>query len=1112
MTGFRFFGLVGTWMEEDIIGESVANAFHQGCERVFVVDNASPDRTVDRAVSSGAVLAESYATESYDEPRRIGLMNEVMNRISAGEALGRVWWLWFDADEFPHGPGGRPLREHLTRLDDRCRVVGARYFDHLPTGPPYHVAERHPIEFQTVCFEHRSNQVRCPHRKHPLVRIDAGRPAVVLGEGFHHYECSEAVFESPASAFIHHFPYREPEATRRRMRRAVCDGRGRPGLADRGAGSPRGRALRRPQPLVGAVRPLRRRLRRPVGCRGGGLARPTQRSDRPRVVDRPAGLLRGRRLVSGFPADRDARSRRGRRARVRPTDLDRPARANRGVVFVGSAWFSGSTLLGVALGAHASIFYAGEAAKTRSFGDPTEPLKRRVCRTCGPGCPIWDDLTVAGDEDLYEVLARRTGRPIVFDSTKQIVWIKSQLEVLDGVVPVSLVVLTRDGRAVVNSRRRKLPDRSASELASFWMEQMRKVEELASAFPGRVHRVRYEELATRPEPTLRELAEFIGVPFDPVMLDPWRSEQHPLGGNDGPLLMLRRERDGRVLDGVITPDDETRDWYAGHPPAIVLDLRWRDELEAGRARRVRRGCRRGQHGLRVGAPTMILAIDQGTTGSTCLVFDLSGALVGRAYREFTQHFPRPGWVEHDAEEIWEVTRAVAGEALDDAGVGRGELSSVGIANQRETVVVWDPATGRPLHRALVWQDRRTADRCAELRAAGLEDLVRERTGLVLDPYFSATKIEWLLEHVDGLRERARDGRAVFGTIDSWIVFKLTGEHVTDPSNASRTLLFDIRRGVWDAELLDRFGVPERAMAELRPSIGPRGRTLRDALHGHEVEVCGVAGDQQAALFGQACLDEGMGKNTYGTGSFVLVNAGPAPPPPARGLLTTVAWGIGDRLAYALEASIFVTGAAVQWLRDGLGIIGEAAETEALAGSISSNDGVYFVPALTGLGSPHWDPHARGTIVGLTRGTGRAQLARATLEAIAYQTFDARQRDARGRVARAGRAAGRRWGERQRLADAVPGRHPRRSGRRPRAGGDDGARRGVDGRGGVGRVDARPGADRLARAEALRPGDGRIGPGGAARRLAGCRRTDDGRRRVTAMTGVTRPGRRRRRFR
>jgi glycerol kinase len=385
---------------------------------------------------------------------------------------------------------------------------------------------------------------------------------------------------------------------------------------------------------------------------------------------------------------------------------------------------------------------------------------------------------------------------------------------------------------------------------------------------------------------------------------------------------------------------------------------------------------------------VILAIDQGTTGTTCLVFDLAGELVGRAYREFTQHFPKPGWVEHDAEEIWLVTHAVAGAALEDAGVRRGELSAVGVTNQRETVVVWDPATGRPLHRALVWQDRRTAGRCEELRAAGFEGLVRERTGLVLDPYFSATKIEWLLEHVDGLRDRARDGRAVFGTIDSWIVYQLTGEHSTDPSNASRTLLFDIRRGAWDGELLDCFGVPERAMAELRPSIGPRGRTRRAALHGHEVDVCGVAGDQQAALFGQACVEEGLGKNTYGTGSFVLVNAGGTPPPPARGLLTTVAWGIGERLQYALEASIFVTGAGVQWLRDGLGIIDEAADTERLAASIAGNDGVYFVPALTGLGSPHWDPRARGTIVGLTRGTGRAQLARATLEAIAYQTVDA----------------------------------------------------------------------------------------------------------------------------
>jgi len=253
---------------------------------------------------------------------------------------------------------------------------------------------------------------------------------------------------------------------------------------------------------------------------------------------------------------------------------------NRGVVFVGAAWFSGSTLLGVMLGAHPSIFYAGEATKTRSFGDPTEPLKRRVCRVCGPDCPIWRDLPADSDADLYEVLARRTGRPIVFDSTKQIAWITARSAALDGVVPVSLVVLTRDGRAVVNSRRRKLPGRSARELATFWDQQMRNVEELASGFPGRVHRVRYEELATRPRATLRRLAEFVGVPFDPGMIDPWRSEQHPLGGNDGPLLMLRRERAGPVVDGVITPDDQTRDWYAGHPPEIVLDLRWRDELDA----------------------------------------------------------------------------------------------------------------------------------------------------------------------------------------------------------------------------------------------------------------------------------------------------------------------------------------------------------------------------------------------------------------------------------------------------------------------------------------------------------------------------------------------------
>jgi len=385
---------------------------------------------------------------------------------------------------------------------------------------------------------------------------------------------------------------------------------------------------------------------------------------------------------------------------------------------------------------------------------------------------------------------------------------------------------------------------------------------------------------------------------------------------------------------------------------------------------------------------MILAIDQGTTGTTCFVFDERAEPIGRAYREITQHFPRPGWVEQDAGEIWLSTHAVAGEALAHAGVGAGELQAVGITNQRETVCVWDPATGEPLHNAIVWQDRRTAARCDELRKDGHEPLVRARTGLVLDPYFSATKIQWLLEHVDGLRERALSGRAVFGTIDSWLMFKLTGEHATDVSNASRTLLYDITAGRWDPELLELFDVPERALPRVLASAGAMGDTLPASLHGHAVPVAGVAGDQQAALFGQGCVDPGMGKNTYGTGSFVLLNAGFTAPAPQPGLLSTVAWGVGASTAYALEASIFVTGAAVQWLRDGLGIIERAEETEALAATLDGNDGVYFVPALTGLGSPHWDPYARGTIVGLTRGSGRAQLARATLEAIAYQTLDA----------------------------------------------------------------------------------------------------------------------------
>jgi glycerol kinase len=377
---------------------------------------------------------------------------------------------------------------------------------------------------------------------------------------------------------------------------------------------------------------------------------------------------------------------------------------------------------------------------------------------------------------------------------------------------------------------------------------------------------------------------------------------------------------------------------------------------------------------------VILAIDQGTTGSTAIVFGEDGKQAGRAYSEFEQHFPRPGWVEHDAAEIWDVTRRVGREALDAAGIdGRG-LAGIGITNQRETVVAWDRETGEPLHRALVWQDRRTAARCDELREAGHEPLVRERTGLVLDPYFSGTKIEWLIRHGD-----VDPAGAAFGTIDSWLVFKLTGEHATDYSNASRTMLFDTGKLDWDRELCDLLGVPAESLPQPCPSAHVFGHTEE---FGGSVPVAGIAGDQHAALYGQACHSPGDGKNTYGTGSFVLQNAGGDRPDPPDGLLTTVAWGVGDRVDYATEAAIFVTGAGVQWLRDGLGVIETAGETEELARSLDSNDDVYLVPAFTGLGSPHWDPYARGTIVGLTRGSGVAHLARATLEAIAYQAVDA----------------------------------------------------------------------------------------------------------------------------
>lgn len=386
----------------------------------------------------------------------------------------------------------------------------------------------------------------------------------------------------------------------------------------------------------------------------------------------------------------------------------------------------------------------------------------------------------------------------------------------------------------------------------------------------------------------------------------------------------------------------------------------------------------------------ILAMDQGTTGTKVLVISPDGDVVGQAYAEFTQHYPRPGWVEHDPEEIWHVSRQVALRALDDAEVEAAQLAAIGITNQRETTVLWDRETGEPVHNAIVWQDRRTAGICDRLLEDGHGPTFRERTGLVVDAYFSGTKVQWLLDHVDGLRERADAGRIAFGTIDSWLVWNMTGGavHSTDVTNASRTLLYGIYDGAWDDDLLELLGVPRSVLPEVLPSAHVHGETDPEAFLGASIPIAGIAGDQQAALFAQACYEEGLAKNTYGTGSFVLLNQGTDPAPVTEGPLGTIAWQIGDEaVEYALEGAIFVTGAAIQWLRDELGIIREAAETEALAASLDDNDDVYFVPALTGLGAPTWDPYARGTIVGLTRGTSRAHLARAALEAIAYQTRD-----------------------------------------------------------------------------------------------------------------------------
>jgi glycerol kinase len=385
---------------------------------------------------------------------------------------------------------------------------------------------------------------------------------------------------------------------------------------------------------------------------------------------------------------------------------------------------------------------------------------------------------------------------------------------------------------------------------------------------------------------------------------------------------------------------------------------------------------------------LVMSIDAGTTGVTVLIIDGSTRVVGQAYSEFTQHYPKPGWVEHDAEEIWEVTQGVATEALGTAKSKATDISGIGITNQRETTVLWDRTTGAPVAPAIVWQCRRSAPICQRLRSEGLEPELRERTGLVLDPYFSATKIVWYLENTDALRARAEAGELAFGTIDSWLVHKLTGGdvHATEPSNASRTMLYSLRDADWDEWILDRLSIPRSLLPDLRPSSGRFGEA-DPAVLGAPVPISGAAGDQQSALFGQACFAEGMAKNTYGTGSFVLMNTGAGVQASNTGLLSTAAWDVGDGVRYALEGSIFITGAAVQWLRDGLEIISAASDTGPLAESVPDSGGTYLVPAFVGLGAPHWDPYARGAYLGITRGTTRAHLARAAVEAMAFQTRD-----------------------------------------------------------------------------------------------------------------------------
>ena len=405
-------------------------------------------------------------------------------------------------------------------------------------------------------------------------------------------------------------------------------------------------------------------------------------------------------------------------------------------------------------------------------------------------------------------------------------------------------------------------------------------------------------------------------------------------------------------------------------------------------RSVGRGTSVARRGGRAGA-RYVLAIDQGTTGSTALLLDRAGAVRGRGYAELPQHFPRPGWVEHDANEIVQSVESAIRGALRDARADGRQVAAIGITNQRETTLLWDRASGRPVARAIVWQDRRTEPRCAELRRAGLERDVRRRTGLVLDPYFSATKLEWMLSRDRTLMRRARSGAIAFGTVDSWLIWKLTGGavHATDPTNASRTLLFNLRARRWDTTQLARFGVPGEVLPAVRPSSGDFGVTRGLRLLPNGVPIAGVAGDQQAALFGQGCVRAGESKNTYGTGCFLLLHTGARPVASRAGLLTTVACGPRGEIAYALEGSVFIGGAALQWLRDGLGILARASDSEAMAKQVADSGGVVLVPAFVGLGAPYWRADVRGALLGLTRGTTRDHVARAALESLAFQSRD-----------------------------------------------------------------------------------------------------------------------------